>query len=229
MIYVVGNQSLEGVVNLPIIQREFLTPSTLVWKNALGLKESEEIPADRLKNTSLIFTSKQSVEALRRLQIPIHNAFSYVIGSKTKAAVLSYCGQVTYSSQSGYGHRFVEEIRHRLNKEFPIIYFRPQKSFTPIANLLPELNICEIILYKTLKVPPKEKILLDEKAIILFGSPSCYDAFKCFFSWKSSYRGIAIGKSTFDYLDKEVQQNSKIAPQTSFESMREVAIQWENS
>ena len=65
-----------------------------------------------------------------------------------------------------------------------------------------KINLDEVVAYET--SCKETNIDLEEDSIFIFTSPSSVECFFKQYSWKDSYKAVVIGKTTADYLPKNV-------------------------
>ncbi len=226
-IYLIGNVSFKDVISLPLTEIHFLQPSNLEYNNALNLDSKHDFSISDLENVIFILTSKNTIAALKNLHIPLHGKKAFVIGKMTRSAFLKEGGIPIAMPKEGYGAELIQLIQNNMSKSQKAIYFRARESFKNIAHELKCLGYCvgEVIVYESI-VSQKYYKPPEPNAIIIFGAPSSYHAFMQKFAWDSTYRAIAIGKSTFEAFAPHIQNQSFIAPSQSFHSCVQLARQY---
>ena len=65
-----------------------------------------------------------------------------------------------------------------------------------------KINLDEVVAYET--SCKETNIDLEEDSIFIFTSPSSVECFFKQYNWKDSYKAVVIGKTTADYLPKNV-------------------------
>lgn len=173
MIYLLTDEKYDGVLNYPVIKINFLP-----------------ISPDFRGIDFLLFTSKNGVRAVERVNDEWKKIPSLVIGDGTKEEVLKRGGKIEYVAKNSYGDEFAKEIDKKY-KGKNILFFRAKNI---ISNIAFKNNILkEVIAYETKCNKPKNN--LKKPSIIIFSSPSTV---KCF-SKIEDFKGIipvAIGKKT---------------------------------
>jgi len=203
-IILLSNVKHEGVISLPVFDIEYL-----------------DIKIDLEKYDSLIFTSKNAIYALDKLNIPWENLDSYAIAEKTSDILKKYNSKVVFTGTHSHGNEFAYELIPLL-KNKKVLYVKGEKSVSKLFTILKDNQIIidELIVYKTI-CSKKELKAPSLNSIIIFTSPSCV---KCFFdkiAWNDTYKAIVIGKTTAKYMPKNIEY--KISSVQSIESCIELA------
>lgn len=187
-IYLLSNTHYEGVNNLPLIKINFLNA-----KINFDIYEA------------LIFSSKNAVKAVARLNASWKILPSYCIGEGTAKEVKNLGGKVEYVSKKSYGNEFAKNIAKRLEGK-QVLFLRAKQVLSHLEEILISLHVKldSQIIYETecsdmLQESPKKG------AIIIFTSPSTVKCFFKHFSWDSSYKAVCIGKVTAKFLPPNVQ------------------------
>ncbi len=92
-IILLSNVKHEGVISLPVFDIEYL-----------------DIKIDLEKYDSLIFTSKNAIYALDKLNIPWENLDSYAIAEKTSDILKKYNSKVVFTGTHSHGNEFAYEL-----------------------------------------------------------------------------------------------------------------------
>ena len=188
MIYILSEKKYEGAENLPCIMIE--------------LKEKD---IDLSSFDALVFSSKNGVKAIDRINSAWKNLPSYSIGQGTSDMVNSLGGKVVYSARSSYGDDFATEIRTML-KGKRVLFLRAEVVTSSLNIILEEAGVLlsQEVVYetkcgecKTLKKP-------QEGSCLIFSSPSTIECFFSCFSWDESYKAVVIGDKTASYMPKDV-------------------------
>jgi len=203
-IILLSNVKHDGVTNLPVFDIEYLDKKI-----------------DLSKYDSLIFTSKNAIYALDKLNIPWEKLDSYAIAEKTSNILKRYNSKVVFTGTHSHGDEFAYELIPLL-KNKKVLYVKGEKSVSKLFNILKDnkINIDELTVYKTI-CSKKEFKAPSLHSIIIFTSPSCI---KCFFdkiAWNETYKAIVIGKTTAKYMPKNIEY--KISPIQSIDSCIELA------
>jgi len=188
MIYVLSEKEFEGASNLPCIMIEY-----------------REKKIDLEGYEALIFSSKNGVKAINRLNPVWKDMPSYSIGGGTSAEIKSLGGNVVYSASSSYGDDFAKEIRERLSGK-KALFLRAKVVTSSLNTLLEEAGVLlsESVVYET-KCAACENLKKPGKgAVMIFSSPSTIACFFNCFAWDESYQAVVIGDKTASYMPKNV-------------------------
>ncbi len=188
MIYLLNDKKFDGVLNLPVIKIDFFDKKI-----------------DLSKYEALIFSSKNGVLGIDRLNKKWKCIPSYSIGSGTSKIITSLGGNLAYSAKNSYGDEFAKEIKELLHNK-KTLFLRAKKITSNLNKILINsgVNLDEEIVYETicndcknLKKPPKN-------SIIIFSSPSTIECFFKCFKWDKSYKAVVIGKNTASFMPKDI-------------------------
>ncbi len=188
MIYILSEKKFDGALNLPVIKINFLD-----FKVDLSLFDA------------LIFTSKNGVEAIDRVNKTWRYKEIYSIGSGTTKAIKDKGVEVAYTAKSSYGDNFAKEIQNKLYGK-RVLFPRAKVVTSQLNKILQNagINLSEIIAYETvcnskdLSNPPKD-------SVIIFSSPSTIKCFFKKFTWDESYKAVVIGEKTASFIPKEIR------------------------
>ena len=187
LIYVLSEKKFIGAKNLPVIKIKFF-----------------DFKIDLSSFDVLIFTSKNAVEAIDRVDKTWKNKKIYSIGSETTKTIREKNADVVYTAKKFYGDDFAIEIKNMLlNKK--VLFPHAKVILSKLNKILKDdgVDFTEIIVYETvcndtqLQKPKKN-------STIIFSSPS---TIKCFFKkfvWDKSYKAIVIGKRTASFMPKDI-------------------------
>jgi uroporphyrinogen-III synthase len=186
-IYVLSGQEVEGAVNLPVINIEYLHP---------------QIDFDTID--AIIFTSKNGVKAMSAIDKEWRGKPSLVIGKATAEAVKQCRGRLSFCSEESYAEALSSEILRRF-RSLVFLYARPEEVVFDIGDFLraKRIKVIEKVVYRTtcsddaLAVP-------EAGSIIIFSSPSTVKCFFSKFSWDTRWRAVAIGKTTASFIPEEI-------------------------
>ena len=146
---------------------------------------------------ALVFTSKNGVEAIDRINKDWKKLPSYSIGSGTSKAIKELGGNLVFEAKNSYGDKFADEIKQKLFGK-NVLFLRAKEVTSKLNTILKEngVQLFEEIVYETvcnecknLQKPPKN-------SCIIFSSPSTIKCFFNCFSWDESYKAVVIGKVT---------------------------------
>ncbi|RBQ29931.1 uroporphyrinogen-III synthase [Aliarcobacter vitoriensis] len=204
-IYLLNEQKFENVENLEVFDIEFIN-----------------FNIDLKKYDALVFTSKNAVYSLDKNNKDWKNIPSYLIAQKTANIAKNLGANIAFIGESGHGNDFAYELIPHL-KEKKVLYIKALKTVSDLPNILKGNNIDldEVIAYKT-TCNHKEPIILEKNSTIIFTSPSSVECFFKKYSWDNSFKAISIGKTTANFLPKNI--NSKISDITSVEECVKIAL-----
>lgn len=200
MIYLFSDQAYEGVEHLPLFEIRF-----------------ESILHEISSYDALVFTSKNAVKALERLQLPWQQKECYAIGEGTAQTIVLSGGKLVFTCKDSYGDTFAHTLVPLL-KGKKVCFPRAKEVSSSLFDILRTSGIAidEYIVYETVcRSYPKEKAP-PKCAKLIFTSPSTVSCFLKNFEWDESYLAIAIGTKTADALPLHVKK--WIAPQQSIAS-----------
>lgn len=187
-IYLLGEGAQEGVISMPLIEVAY-----------------KKIQIDLSDYDALLFTSKNGVRALDKINKHWQKIPSYAIGEGTANTIETLGGLVAYTAKSSYGDSFALELLSFLQNK-KVLFCRAQKVLSDLENILREGGIAldSQVVYETHcrlgDLPQK----LHKNAIIIFTSPSTIKCFFKVFTWDESYKAVCIGKKTAAFLPKDI-------------------------
>ncbi|MDK9693962.1 MAG: uroporphyrinogen-III synthase [Sulfurimonas sp.] len=210
-IYILNDKKVKWAKNLPVIKIETI-----------------KCDIDFSSYDALIFTSKSAIYSLDSYNHKWKKKPLYVIAPQTAKAASNLGGKIKFVSKEKHGNEFAKELVQLL-KNKKVLYIRGSKI---VSNLVEELNandvICdEAIVYQTVCVEFKKKIVLPKKSAIIFSSPSTIECFLKNAIWDESYIAISIGHTTKKYFPPYI--TPIIAETTSFDSCVKKAIELINN
>jgi len=188
MIYILSEKNFEETENIPCIQIKFIAKE-------LDLSDFD----------ALVFSSKNGVEAIERVNTDWRDIPAYSIGQGTSSAIRDYGGDLVYEAKNSYGNDFAQEIQTLL-KGKKTLFLRAKVVTSSLSSILKDAGVLlfEEVVYETvcgdcstLKTPEKD-------AIMIFSSPSTIECFFQCFSWDESYKAIVIGNVTASYMPDHV-------------------------
>ncbi len=204
-IFILSEKEYEGALNLPVILIKFLTKKI-----------------NLLSYDALIFSSKNGVIGVDKLNSDWKKIPSFSIGSGTSKEIVKRGGEVVYEAKSSYGDSFAKEIK-KLLKDKRVLFLRAKIVTSNLNSILIDAGVIldEVVVYETvcgdrthLKTPPKN-------SFIIFSSPSTIECFFNIFNWDKSYRAIVIGDKTASFMPLDVP--FEIAPSQSIASCIETS------
>jgi len=149
----------------------------------------------------LMFTSKQAVKSINKLNPKWRKIPSLAIGSSTAKQIEKLGGEVLYQPNSFYGKTLSQDIVEKFHDK-KILYLRPKevsfdsKSFLASSHI----NLDEQVIYETTCILYDESDKPAKDAIIIFTSPSTIHCFLKNFTWDESYTAVVIGEATKEHL-----------------------------
>lgn len=187
-IYLLSDTSAKEVVNLPVIE--------------IQIKEQK---VDLSSYEALIFTSKNSVSAIEKINPLWKKLPAFVIGEATAKKVIQLGGTVKYIAKSSYGDDFAHEIKNEL-KNKKILFPRAQKVLSSLEEILCSAGVLldSKIVYKTGCAQALHVKSLEDDAIVIFTSPSTVKCFFNSFGWSKGNKAVCIGSQTAKALPKEI-------------------------
>ena len=179
-IYLLNDDKYEGVTNLPVIKINFFDK-----KIDLGQYDA------------LIFTSKNGVRAIDKIDKRWREKEIYSIGKGTSKEIQKYDANLAYTAKNSYGDLFASEIKEKL-KDKKVLFLRAKEVTSKLNQILLEtgINLKEEIVYETTCRVYKQEIPSFDDAVVIFTSPSTIKCFFKNFNWNSTCRAVCIGKVT---------------------------------
>lgn len=204
-IYLLNNQEFKDVENLEVFGINYISSD-------INLKNYE----------ALVFTSKNAIYSIDSFNKDWKNIPSYVIAPKTAKIVNNLKGNLAFTGISSHGNEFAEELIPLL-KGKKVLYIKASKTVSNLSNILKENNtdLDELIAYET--TCKKVNKSLEKNSVFIFTSPSSVECFFKQYTWNDSYKAVVIGKTTANYLPKEVEFS--ISSETSVEECVKLARQ----
>lgn len=185
-IYLLNNQKYSNVENLEVFQVKHIKSEVNV-----------------LNYDALVFTSKNAVYSLDSFNKDWKKIPSYVIAPKTAEVIENLGGNIAFIGITSHGNEFAQELINEL-KDKKVLYIKALKTVSNLVGILKDnkINLDEVVAYET--SCKETNIDLEEDSIFIFTSPSSVECFFKQYSWKDSYKAVVIGKTTADYLPKNV-------------------------
>ena len=187
-IYLLNNDKYENVINFPMIKINF-------FRKKIDLQSYD----------ALIFTSKNGVRAIDKIDKNWIKKDIYSIGQGTSREIKKYNSNLVYTAKSSYGNSFALEIKEKL-KNKKVLFLRAKVVTSKLNKILIEADIRldEEIVYETTCRAYEEEKLIDKNSIIIFTSPTTVNCFFKNFKWDKSYKAISIGKVTANFVPSYV-------------------------
>ena len=199
-IYILNNKQEKNAINLSVIGIKFY-----------------DVEIELSNYDALIFTSKNGLYAIDKIDKSWRDLEIYSIGKGTTNSAIELGVEVTYTAKTSYGNEFANEIKSLL-KGKKALYLRPKVVVSRVSDITKEggVDIDEKIIYETvcndcssLSTPPKN-------STIIFSSPSTIECFLKCFEWDKTYRAIVIGKNTAKFMPQSIKY--RLAPKQTLES-----------
>lgn len=189
MIYLISHTSFEGVKHIKPLHVKFLTCKGF----------------DLKKIDALVFTSKNGVIALDKLNSKWKKLPSFVIGKPTAKTVIKLGGKVSFVSKIGYGDEFAKEIAPFL-KGKKVLFSRAKEVVSDVSGILRKngVKVREVISYRSVCKKCKHLEKPIQNSTLIFSSPSSLCCFLECFDWDESWRAVCIGKKTAMQLPKNI-------------------------
>ncbi|TQV63083.1 MAG: uroporphyrinogen-III synthase [Sulfurovum sp.] len=183
-IYLCSPSCHEGVISLPMIEFRLI---------------EQKIDVEGIDR--LIFTSKEAVKSLDRLNKNWIKIPAVSIGEETTKAIKALGGKVIYSNSKSYGELMAKELVEKF-PSYSFLYLRPKKISFDFKSYLRSFDVkCkELILYETVCKSYPKYFILEKNSVIIFTSPSTIKCFLKNFNWDSSYKAVVIGSTTQKHI-----------------------------
>jgi uroporphyrinogen-III synthase len=187
-IYLLSDSFHEGVVNLPQIKVVF-----------------KDIELDLETYDALIFSSKNSVKAIDKINSEWKKIPAYSIGQPTSKEIEKYGGNLVYTAKSSYGDNFAKEILSKLTNK-KVLFLRAKKILSNLEKILKDggIQIESQIVYETICNEQISLHVKKEKSAFIFTSPSTVECFLKHYEWQNDYIAICIGNVTANALPKNI-------------------------
>ncbi len=187
-IFLFSKTSHPDVTHIPILNTLFLQPS-IDFKNY----------------DAIVLTSKQAVTALEKISPEWKKVPALSIASKTEAMVKE-AGGILLDRGDGYGDSLDDIIANKY-ADLRWLYPRQKVVASNFKERVKERGIVidDVIVYETSCNEACRDVTLPEEAILIFTSPFTIECFLKFYTFRSTYQVIAIGKTTAKVLPKEVK------------------------
>ena len=183
-IYLLNSDKYDDVINLPMIGINF-------FHKKIDLQSYD----------ALIFTSKNGVRAIDKIDKNWIKKDIYSIGQGTSREIKKHNANLVYTAKSSYGDSFALEIKERLKNQ-KVLFLRAKIVTSKLNKILldADIELNEEIVYETVCRVYKEKRLVDKNSIIIFTSPTTVNCFLKNFKWDKSYKAVSIGKVTANFV-----------------------------
>ncbi len=183
-IYLLNDNNYEDIINLPMIKINFF---------------SKKIDLDSFD--AIIFTSKNGVKAIDRIDRAWRKKEIYSIGQGTSREIKKYSANLAYTAKNSYGDLFAGEIKEKLEGK-KVLFLRAKIVTSKLNKILIDegIDLEEEIVYETTCREYHADDKPSKDSIIIFTSPSTVDCFLKNFDWDRSYTAISIGKVTAKFV-----------------------------
>ena len=197
------NPSTSGSVTLPI----YLFSKTAHPKvNYIPILSTEffQPDVDFTQYDAIVLTSKQAVPALNKISNGWKDVPLLTIAEKT-ADEARRDGATVMLSGDGYGDSLAEIIINGFSDK-KWLYPRPQIVASDFGQKVRDAGVQmdEAIVYKTSCNTETSTLHMEEDAILIFTSPFTIECFLKFYTFKPTYKVVAIGKTTAAALPEDV-------------------------
>ncbi|QKF69124.1 uroporphyrinogen-III synthase [Campylobacter hyointestinalis] len=151
----------------------------------------------------LVLTSKNGINALKFNDISPRNLIVKSIGEATTKSALDFGFSDVTQALSSHGKEFGMEIVNDL-KNKKVLYISAKETMSNLSFFLKKnsVDITTIIGYENVILSLDSSLKPPLNSKIIFTSPKNVEGFIRNFGWDSSYKAIAIGKTTAKYLEK---------------------------
>ncbi len=186
-IYLFSKTSHPDVTHIPILNTTFLQPK-------INFSDYDGI----------VLTSKQAVTALDKISLEWKKVPALSIASKTEEMVRK-AGGVLLECGNGYGDS-LDDIIIKKYAGFRWLYPRPLVVASNFKERVKAggVHIDDVVVYETSCNASCYDGTLEDEAVLIFTSPFTIECFLKFYTFKKSYKVVAIGKTTAKALPKEV-------------------------
>ncbi len=186
-IYLFSKTTHPDVNHVPILNTTFLQP---------------DIDFDNYD--AIVLTSKQAVTALEKISSEWKKIPALSIASKTEVMVRE-TGGVLLDRGDGYGDGLDAIIVKRYATKH-WLYPRPKVVASDFKERVEAQGVVidDVVVYETTCNEACQYIDLPDNAILIFTSPFTIACFLKFFTFKSSYKVVVIGKTTAKALPEAV-------------------------
>ncbi|MDR0664513.1 MAG: uroporphyrinogen-III synthase [Helicobacteraceae bacterium] len=171
-------EGVKGAIHLPAIETVFL-----------------DAAIDASDFDAVIFTSKQAVKALVRLNGECKSLKVFSIGAATSRLATKLGYAVCLESPKPSANRLAEAIAERY-RDLRFCYPRAREVIGELERILKrEGVVCQsFVVYET-RSKAIDANLIPNDAAIVFSSPSAVKSFFSQTKWRSDWRAVALGQS----------------------------------
>ncbi len=188
-IYLLSSKKVGGAINLPVMEIKYINQN-------INFEEYD----------ALVITSKYALTSIDSFASTWKEKPIYAIAPQTAKVVKELDGNLKFTGTTSNGNDFAFEIIERL-KNKKVLYLRGEKAVSSLNDILNKANIkCDdIVVYKSICKEFGTKQILPKDSTIIFSSPSTIECFFKSYNWDESFKAIAFGRITANYLPKEIK------------------------
>jgi len=186
-IYLFSKTSHPDVIHIPVLNTTFLQPK-IEFNNY----------------DAIVLTSKQAVTALEKISPEWRKIPALSIASKTEEMVRE-AGGTLLDRGDGYGDTLDDIIANRY-ASYRWLYPRPKVVASNFKERVTARGIAidDVVVYETSCNDACHNMTLPEDAVIIFTSPFTIECFEKYYTFKPTYKIIAIGKTTAKALPENI-------------------------
>jgi len=204
-IYLLSDSFHKGVINLPQIK-----------------VTCKDIELDLTPYDALIFSSKNGVNAIEKINKKWRKIPAYAIGNPTAKTITTLDGNLVYTANSSYGDDFAKEICPKL-KGKKVLFLRAKKVLSNLENILKNsgIDLKSEIVYETICREKEPLCIEDKNSVFIFTSPSTVECFFSNYKWLDTYQAVSIGNVTAKALPENISLH--VSKVQSIQSCIEIA------
>ncbi|WP_169763710.1 uroporphyrinogen-III synthase [Campylobacter mucosalis] len=185
MIYLVSNtpSSDESVKNLNLSQIKFY-----------------DFSVDLANFNAIVITSKNAIKALEQNSIVPKDVEIFAVGKSSAVQAEKFGFKKINVSSSSYGDALYDEFKDVL-KDRKILYLRAKDIVGDLDIKLAKCsqNFTQIVAYESIEVT-QNLTDLEDNSVFIFTSPKNAKFFLKNYTWRDSFKAVAIGQSTAEAL-----------------------------
>ncbi len=206
LIYLFSTSSHKDAISINSLDITFLKPNI-----------------DFSKYDYLIITSKQTSNALENYEKEDYIGLSALCVSTPSALAYKNLGANVLDIGEGYGNNLISKIKE-YPKERRWLYLRAKVVASNFVELCVSdgYNISEAIVYESRCSKDIENIKLEDRATLIFTSPSSVKCFLKNHTISKSHRVIVIGHTTLKALPENIEY--QLSKETTIQSCMELAL-----
>jgi uroporphyrinogen-III synthase len=187
MIYILSEKRVDNAISISLIKFRYF-----------------DVSIDISKYDAIIFTSRNGVRSLDKIDKNWIDKEIYSIGDGTTKEIQKYNTNITYQAKKFYGDEFAKELVDKLQGK-RVLYPRAKVVLSNLIATIKSHGILldDIITYETYCNDTLTDI--EPNSTIIFSSPSTIECFFSRYKWDSSYKAIVIGTKTAQYMPKDIE------------------------